>query len=378
MVLGDLGADVLKVQQPMDRRRAHLERVNTGVTGPEAELRRVTYNPMERNKRSIAPNLKHSEAQQIFYRLTEGADVVVEGFRPGVVKRLGVDYETIREVNPRVVYCSISGYGQDGPYKNLVGHDINYISLAGLLGMIGNDQEGKPAIPFNYLADYAGGGLCSVVGILAALMAREKTGRGQYIDISMAEGVFYMIGALVADYFSQGIVPQKGAMRLNGGVPSYNVYETKDGKYISIAALEPWFWTNLCRTLAREDLITHQRAEGEEKQQVFDFLSDTFKKKTRDDWFEFLKEKDVAVGKVYSLDEVMDDPQVRSRGMIMEVEGPGGVRVKQPATSIRMPDTPGQVRHTGSVTGQHTRDVLLDLGYTEPQIEVLRQQKVVH
>ena len=377
MILGDLGADILKVQQPMDPRRAQFRRVLSGVTGPRAELERATANPMERNKRSIVLNLKHSDAQQVFYRLSEGADVVLEGNRPGVVKRLGVDYDTIKEVNPRIVYCSISGYGQDGPYKDLVGHDINYISLAGMLGMIGNDDDGKPAIPFNYLADFAGGGLSAAVGILAAIIAREKTGRGQYIDIAMSEGVFYMMGSLIADYFSKGIVPRKGEMPLNGGLPHYNLYETRDGKYLSIAALEPWFWANLCRTLGREDLIIHQQAEGEKRQEIFDFLAETFKKKTRDEWFEFLKEKDIAVGKVYSLDEVMTDPQITSRGMLVEVVGPGGVRVKQPGISIRMSDTPGEIRRTGSVAGQHTREVLLNLGYTEPQIETMRQEKAV-
>ena len=377
MILGDLGADILKVQQPMDPKQAQLQRVSAGISSPRMERERATTNPMERNKRSIVLNLKHEDAQQVFHRLSEGADVVLEGNRPGVVKRLGVDYDTIQEVNPRIVYCSISGYGQDGPYKNLVGHDINYISLAGMLGMIGNEEDGKPAIPFNYLADYAGGGLYAAVGILSAIIAREKTGCGQYIDIAMSEGVFYMMGSMIADYFSKGTVPRKGEMPLTGGRPHYNTYETQDGKYLSIAALEPWFWANLCRTLGREDLIIHQQAEGEKKQEVVDFLTETFKKKTRDEWFEFLKEKDIAVGKVYSLDEVMTDPQITSRGMLVEVLGPDGVRAKQPGISIRMSDTPGDIRSTGSVMGQHTREVLLDLGYTEPQIETLRQQKAV-
>lgn len=377
MILGDLGADILKVQQPMDPKRAQFQRVSSGISGPRLEQERATSNPMQRNKRSIALNLKHQDAQRIFHRLSEGADVVLEGNRPGVATRLGVDYDTIQEVNPRIVYCSISGYGQDGPYKNLVGHDINYISLTGMLGMIGNADDRKPAIPFNYLADFAGGGLCAAVGILAAIIAREKTGRGQYLDIAMSEGVFYMMGSLIADYFSKGTVPRKGEMPLSGGLPHYNLYETRDGKYLSIAALEPWFWANLCRTLGREDLIIHQQAEGEKKQEVVDFLTETFKKKTRDEWFEFLKEKDVAVGKVYSLDEVMTDPHITGRGMLVEVPGPDGLTVKQPGISIRMSDTPGEIRSTGSMTGQHTREVLLDLGYTEPEIETLRQQKAV-
>ena len=239
------------IERPMDETRAAYERIVAGIEIPEDERRHASFNALQRNKRSMALNLKEPKALEVFRKLAADADVVVEGFRPGVVERLGVGYGQVREINPRAVYCSVSGYGQTGPYSQMAGHDINYISFAGALGLIGQDADGAPSIPLNLIADYAGGGLCGAVGILAALMAREKTGQGQYVDIAMTEGVLYMLCGAIADALSQGYMPTRGGNRLNGGSPYYNVYQTSDGKYFSIAAIEPWFWENLCRAIGR-------------------------------------------------------------------------------------------------------------------------------
>jgi len=379
MILGDMGAEVLMVERPIAGQRAIYERAIGGLSSAEEDQKRAAYNALQRNKESIALNLKEPEAQQIFSKLAESADVVVEGFRPGVMDRLGVGYERVREINPRIVYCSISGYGQDGPYSNMVGHDINYISLAGALDLIGESEAAKPAIPLNLLADYAGGGLCGAVAILSALLAREKTGRGQYLDIAMTEGVLYMLAGFLSGYLGQGTLPLRGGSRLNGGSPDYNVYQTKDGKYFTIAALEPWFWENLCRVLGREDLVPHQQASGQQKDEVAKFLKETFLTRTRDEWFELLKDRDISVGKVYSLEEALADPQVAHRGMVVEVEAPGmpGGTVSQVGIPIRLSDTPGRVRFAGSVTGHHTDRVLGGLGYTTEQLKDLRQRGVV-
>jgi crotonobetainyl-CoA:carnitine CoA-transferase CaiB-like acyl-CoA transferase len=380
MILGDLGADVLMVERPIDNERANYERVAHGVNSAEDRQRRATYNALQRNKRSIALDLKKPEAQQIFYQLAETADVVLEGFRPGVVDRLGVGYNKVQEINPRIIYCSISGYGQNGPYSQMAGHDLNYISFAGALGLIGSSEEEKPAIPLNLIADYAGGGLCSAVAILAGLLAREKTGRGQHLDIAMSEGVFYMMAGLLSEYLGRGALPRRGASRLNGGTPYYNIYQTKDGKYLTIAAIEPWFWANLCRVLGREDLIPKQRfTSPEERQEIFDLLAQTFRTRTRDEWFEVLKDRNIAVGKVYTLEEAVKDPQVVHRGMVVEVEAPSHPegRVSQVGAPFHMSATPGRVRHVGAVTGQHTSEVLRDLGYSLEQVEDLRRRSVV-
>ncbi len=378
MILADMGADVLMVERPMDEARAAYERIVAGIETPEDERRHASFNSLQRNKRSIALNLKKPEALEIFRQLAADADVVVEGFRPGVVNRLGVGYEQVKEINPRAVYCSVSGYGQAGPYSQMAGHDINYISFAGALGLIGDSPDGKPAIPLNLIADYAGGGLCGAVGILAALMAREKTGRGQYVDIAMTEGVLYMLCGMIADAFSQGYKPSRGSARLNGGSPYYNVYRTADGKYFSVAAIEPWFWENLCRTIGRGDLIPHQTAGDAKRAEIAETLKETFLTKTRDEWFDALREANISVGKVYDLDEALEDPQFLARGMVVELEASGvpDGKARQPGIPFHLSETPGEVRFPGSVTGQHTAEVLSALGYDSGRIAALKAKGV--
>ena len=373
MILADLGADVLMIERPMDETRASYERIVSGIETREDERRHASFNALQRNKRSIALNLKEPEALEVFRRLAADADVVVEGFRPGVVDRLGVGYEQVKQINPRAIYCSVSGYGQTGPYSQMAGHDINYISFAGALGLIGDSPDGKPVIPLNLIADYAGGGLCGAVGILAALMAREKTGRGQYVDIAMTEGVLYMLCGAIGDALAQGYNATRGSDRLNGGSPFYNVYRTADGKYFSIAAIEPWFWENLCRAIGREDMIPHQQAGDEKRAEIAATLDAVFLTRTRDEWFETLRNANISVGKVYDLDEALSDPQALERGMVVELDEPGVSegRVIQPGIPFHLSETPGKVRHPGSVTGQHTMEVLAALGYTPIQVDGL-------
>ncbi len=370
MILGDLGADVIKVEGPREGRLAPMALLAVD------EQRMTAHNALERNKRSIVLNLKSEPARHIFYQLAQGVDVIVEGFRPGVVKRLGVDYETISELNPRIVYCSLTGYGQDGPYSNLVGHDINYISIGGALGIMGLPGA-PPAIPANLVADFAAGGMNAAIGILAALIARESTGRGQYVDIGMGDGVVSLMAAMLSRYFASGQVPERGNDMLTGGVPCYSVYETKDKKYISIGCLEPWFWENLCRALGREDFIPHQWAEGEKRGEIFENFRQLFATKTRDEWFEELSKTDICVGKVYSLAELAQDPQLSHRQMIAELDHPTLGKVKQVGISVKLSDTPGSIRGFAPHPGQHTDEVLLALGYTKERIEELRQEGVV-
>ena len=379
MILADLGAEVLMVERPMDETRSAYERVVAGIQGPEDERRHASFNALQRNKRSIALNLKEPEAQDIFRQLAETTDVVVEGFRPGVMERLGAGYQQVREINPKAVYCSVSGYGQDGPYSQMAGHDINYISFAGFLGLVGESEAARPAIPMNLVADYAGGGLCGAVAVLAALLAREKTGTGQYLDIAMSEGVLYMLTGMISNMLAQGVSPKRGGTTLNGGAPYYNVYQTKDGGYLSIAAIEPWFWENLCRVIGREDLVPHQKASGPKREEIVRTLEVAFRSKTRDEWFEFLKDRNISVGKVYSLEEALDDPHAVHRGMVLEVEAPHlpEGKVRQVGIPIHLSETPGAVRHLGPVTGEHTAEVMAALGFSDDRISQLQQRGVV-
>jgi alpha-methylacyl-CoA racemase len=372
MLLGDLGADVLMVEAPTEALPggASLDR----PVGEGAE-RALAFNALRRNKRSIVLNLRHDEARRIFCRLAESADVVVEGFRPGVVKRLGVDYETVSAVNPRIVYCSLSGYGQDGPYAGMVGHDINYISIGGALGMIGWPGQ-PPAIPLNVIADFAAGGLHAAYAVLAALIARDKTGRGQHIDIAMSDGVLYLLTLAVTQHLAGGVVPRPGEDVLNGGAPFYNVYQTKDGRWLSVGSLESHFYANLCRALGRDDLIPLQ-SDAARWGEIFDGFRAEFRKKTRDEWFDILREIDICVAPVYSLDEALDDRHNRHRGMVVEMDHPTLGKVRQVGIATKLSDTPGAVRSLAPRPGEHADTVLTGLGYSSRAIARLKKAGTV-
>jgi crotonobetainyl-CoA:carnitine CoA-transferase CaiB-like acyl-CoA transferase len=365
MLLGDLGADVLLIEPPSDSKAG----AGAGFRGGEA------LDALRRNKRSIVLNLRDDDAREVFYKLAETADVVLEGFRPGVVKRLGVDYETLSKKNERIVYCSLSGFGQTGPYSNLVGHDINYISVGGALGMIGWPDQ-PPAIPMNVIADFAGGGLHAAYAILAALHARDRSGRGQYVDIAMSDGVMYLLAQTISGYFANGRVPGRGDTVLNGAVPAYNVYQCQDGGWISIGSLEPHFWANLCNVMGREDFIPHQY-DGEKRDEIFAHFRQQFMTKTRDEWFAVLKQTDICAAPVYALDEALADPHNLARGMVLDVDAGEGGKLRQVGIGTKLSDTPGQVRSAGPVAGQHTDEVLSSLGFANDRIAALRERGAV-
>ena len=376
MILGDLGAEVIKIEASSASGKRQV-----GLHTPGTHEAHQAFN---RNKKSIVLNLKSEKGRRIFRQLAEAADVIVEGFRPGVVKRLGIDYQTIAKINPRIIYCSISGYGQDGPYQKLPGHDINYISISGALDLIG-EKNGQPVIPLNLVADYGGGAMHAAVGILSALIARDKTGRGQYVDISMTDSVISLLTVMVTYYFLHGVMPKRGQSLLGGGYPYYNVYQTKDGKFITIGCMEPWLWENFCREIGREDFIPfHRQPEhlvcppaDKEWGEISSYLEQLFRTRTRDEWFEILAQKDIPISKVCSLDELFLDPQVLHRKMILEVEHPTEGKIKQTGIAIKLSDTPGSIRRLPPTLGEHTEEILKDIGYTKQGIDSLHQEGVI-
>ena len=372
MVLGDLGAEIIRVEEPGGGRMARARASDSDAEDAAAIRRRAAFSALNRNKRSAALNLKNPDAQSALRRLAASADVFVEGFRPGVTSRLGCDYETLSAINPRLVYCSISGYGQDGPYAKLVGHDINYISIGGALGAIGT-ANGAPVIPYNIIADYAGGGFHAAAAILAALMARERTGRGQHVDIAMSDGVAYMLAALMSEYFANGAIPKRGETSLNGGAAYYNVYECQDGRYLSVGCIEPWFWSTLCRAIGREDLIDGQ-FDPDRAEYVKNELAQTFITRDREDWWRELSAIDnIAVAKVYDIAEMTTDPQNTHRQMIIKAGELGGETIKQVGIGPKLSDTPGSIRSLGATVGQHTDEVLSEIGISRDEIARLRE-----
>ena len=376
MILGDLGADILKIEEfALSGRRAAVKGAISGAHWLNRSEEENAFDPMGRNKRSIGLNLKNDDARQVLYKLVKDADVFVEEYRPGVVKRLGVDYDTISDINPGIVYLSVTGYGQTGPYKSMVGHDINYTSTAGAQGTIGN-SEGGHAIPWNLLADFAGGGLTAAVAVLAALVDRRATGRGRYVDVAMTDGVMYLMATMFEDYFKTGNVPVLGKSPLAGGNPRYAIYRTKDDKFISIASLEPWFYVALCKAMGLED-IADQYEHGMNDERVKAEIAKAFLTRTRDEWFDILSEIDSAVGRVYAIDEVATDPQVQARDMVVEMQHPTLGAVKQVGVPFKYAGESLQPRSFSPEIGENTEDVLKTIGYSPSEITALRETGAV-
>ena len=330
---------------------------------------------VNRNKEHMTLNLKTAEGKQIFFQLAKRADVVLEGFRPGVVNRLGVDYESVRQINSRIVYCSISGFGQTGPYRNRVGHDVNYLSIAGVLDLIG-EPDRPPAIPGIQIADIAGGGMNAAVGILLALFAREKSGRGQYIDISMTDGMVAFLPA--AMFFSRlaGQEPVRSDNILSHRYACYNTYETADGKYLSVGAVEKRFWQKICEIMEMPDYVDLQYDDRQRKE-IIDCMRTAFRQKTLDEWEAVLGESEVCWGRVQSLSDVLNDPLFQDRKMVIDFETRSGQKAKTLGVPVKLSDTPGSIRKPPPEFGQNTDAILMELGYAEEEIKVLEEKEVI-
>ena len=322
---------------------------------------------VNRNKEHMSLNLKTPEGKEIFFGLVEKADVILEGFRPGVVQRLGVDYDTVCRINSKIIYCSITGYGQTGPYRHRAGHDVNYLAYSGVLDLMG-EPDRPPSIPGVQIADIAGGTMSAVIGILLALLARERTGKGQHIDISMTDST---VGLLpLALFFQQrtGENPKRGDMLLAHRYACYNTYETSDGRYLSIGAVENRFWKNLCEYLEVPEYASLQYDE-KRRFELIDFMRTTFKQKTLTDWEAELADLDICWGPVRSLPEVLQDPLFRERGMVADFRDNNGKTTTTLGIPVKLSETPGSIRTPPVAFGESTIPILRELGYTANQIK---------
>jgi crotonobetainyl-CoA:carnitine CoA-transferase CaiB-like acyl-CoA transferase len=379
MMLADMGANVLKIETPAVAGEAP----GSGVSA--LDERRAAFSCLNRNKRSIGVNLKAPEGQQILRQLVASADVLVEGFRPGVMQRLKADYPTLSRLNPRLVYCSLSGFGQNGPYRDLPAHDLNYLAMSGVLNLIGTADQ-PPAIPLNLIADYGGAALHGVVGILLALYARQRTGCGQHVDVAYLDATISLLAAtpLMQNVFATGFIPQRGHGPYTGQYAFYTTYETKDGKLLSVGCSEPWLWENLCAALGCPELGRYyrrpehlERAPSAEEMQVREHLQALFRQRTRDEWMALLRDKNVCIGPVYTLAEVFSDPQVQHRHMLVEHHSPTAGVVQQAGIALKLSETPGSVRHLGPRLGLHTDAVLAALGYSRDDVARLRERGII-
>jgi alpha-methylacyl-CoA racemase len=399
LLLADFGAEVLKVEDT--GMGDYIRWAPPYYEGAQDSASSALFLSLNRNKRSIRIDLKSEQGREVLLRLVRDYDVVLESFRPGVLDRLGVGYERMREVNPGIVYCAITGYGQYGPKRDAAGHDMNYLGLVGLLGLTGERDEvgGHPIQAAGQIADIGGGALMAAFGILAALRERDGAGGGggggatsgdgqagrerqggsgvgQIVDVSMADGALSWLAMVAARYFAEGVVPRRGGLELAGSLICYRPYQCADG-WVSLGALEPKFWQAWCRGVQREDLIERQfEGPGSHAHRQ---VQELFKARTRAQWVEFAQQHDCCLEPILGLDEALDSELVRAREMVVELTQPGVAGgVRQLGVPVKLTRTPASHdQRPGPALGEHTEEVLREAGLAPREIQELLQAGAV-
>jgi len=375
-LLADYGASVIKVSAPARAGAVLFELAFHAYSG-------------QRGTRRVQIDVRSEAGKAAFLRLAATGDVVLESFRPGVVARLGIGYEAVRAVNPGVVYCSTSGYGQTGPAAQRAGHDINYLAVGGFLHTSGrsgpapeagspvpSSGAGSPVLPGATVADIAAGGMHAAAAILAALVGRARTGEGTYLDVSVADGVAWMLSLYVDEYLATGVMPGPGHNILTGRYACYGIYGTRDGRWLAVGVIEPVFWANLCRALRLEQWIDHQTDDAQQDAIRAD-LAAAFATRDRDDWTTLLADADTCVTPVNDVTEMVDDPQFAARGAVVEAKHPvhGSFRQLGPVLAGSGPRQP--VYEVPDTSATDTDAVLADAGFTTDEISVLRTEGAV-
>lgn len=381
MILADLGAEVIRVEDP---------KFPYSSPPPFYQKGRHRFSAFNailmRNKKSITLNLKKKKAKEIFYELVKEADVVLETFRPGIMEKLEIDYETLSNINKSIICCSLSGYGQTGPYKHIAGHDMNYVGLCGILDLNREreklnkeEKERKPVVPGIQAADI-GGGMMAVIGILGAIIERENNPKheGQYIDVAMLDSVFSFNPMAAAYHFSKDkcgtIIPENP---LHGSAPYYQIYKTKDDRYLTVGAIEMKFWHELCAGLERNDLKYKQGAKEEEREYVFKELQKEFLKKTQEEWIEIFKDKDACVAPIKDFGEACKDPQIRAREMVQTQNHPKIGEIKNIASPIKYSRTPLKIGSLAPKVGEHTKEILKKMGNSREDIKEFKRNGII-
>jgi len=361
--LADMGADVVKIEdtETGDYARA---------MGPARGRSSVFFQLINRNKRAIRLDLKQPQGREVLLRLAKGAEILVEGFRPGVMAKLGAGYDDLAAVNPRLVYCSITGYGQDGPYADRAGHDVNYIGYAGVGDQIGAREA--PVVPNFQIADLLGGALTPVMGILAALIDARSSGRGRHVDVAMTDAVFAHAILPLVGFLEHGKAPGRGTGMLGGGLPCYNVYRTRDGRYMAVGALERKFWETLCDILGCPELKGKHIVYGEEARPVRERLAAIFASRAQREWAELFDRADCCVSPILTVDEALANEQLRARGMSVVEDG-----LTQFASPVKFSEFEFSIERPAPESGEHTDEILREAGYGDAEIEALRKSGAI-
>jgi crotonobetainyl-CoA:carnitine CoA-transferase CaiB-like acyl-CoA transferase len=368
-ILADLGADVIKIENP---RGGDGFRNAPPLLGADGSF----FYILNRNKKSMTLDIKRPEGRAIFIGMATRADIIVENARPGTMKKMGLAYEDLRTLNEKIIYCSVSGFGQTGPYRERPAHDINILAISGILDLLG--EKGRPPIvPAVMISGSGGGGINAALGIMAALLRRERTGKGQYLDVSILDGLSPFLSLMMSEYMASKEVPIRGESRLGGGHACYNIYETRDGKFLALGCLEKKFWVELCRCLKREDLSEELMAPLPRQTEIIQELQAIFFQKDRAEWLTTLGRHDICFSPVNSLSEALSDPQVLHRALWFQASHPTGGEIPQQGFPVKFSDDQPELRIPPPLLGEHTREIMKTLGYDDSYIQELCEKGVV-
>ena len=368
-ILADLGADVLKIENTKG---------GDGFrwTPPLVKTLGSFFHVTNRNKRGMKLNLREPAGREIFLKLVPEADVLLDNFRPGGMKRMGLGYDDLKQINPRLIYCSLTGFGQDGPYRDRAAHDLNFLSISGILDLLG-EKGGRPIVPAIQIAGAGGGSLNAALGILAALIRRERTGAGQYLDVAILDGLAPFLALTMSQYLADGQLTRRGESLVGGGYAFYNVYETADGKFLALGALEEKFWVEFCKAVGREDLIAEQFAPAPRQDELIEEVRAIIRQKTRQEWVDLLSQYDTCFSPVNNLEEALQDPQIQHRGLWFKGQHPVDGEIGQMAFPIKFSaDQPGW-RMPPPSYGENTEEILKDLGYSDEEIADLGARGII-
>lgn len=355
LMFADFGADVIKVE---DTKLGDYARWGE----PKISEYSAMFHSLNRNKRSITLDLKSDEGREVFLDLVKTADVLIESFRPGVMDRLGIGYDVLKKHQPKLIYCAITSYGQNGPYRDVPGHDINFLSYAGLLDLQG-ERKGRPTNSPVQIGDIGGGSLMATIGILVSIIEAKKSGKGQFVDISMLDGTISWMQTFLPEYLATNIPPNRGELILNGGKACYEIYETSDQRYLAVGALELKFWKNFCQVIGKNNLIAQLNAPLEQQIEMKKEIQTVIIQKTLQEWLRLFKGVDACVTPVLTVDEMVEDPQIKHRQIIEEVYHQNTGIMRQVANPIKLSRTKVKTIRQAPALGEHNQEIFNELGH---------------